>query len=66
MKPEWKIKVLKSDRNEVRYHAHSGFLTVLYKNGAGLQTLYEWAKSQPPGVLLAVSEEYHKQKAAGA
>ena len=31
----WKIRVLKSDRNECRYHAHSGLLTVLYKNREG-------------------------------
>lgn len=57
----WKIRVLKSDRNECRYHAHSGLLTVLYKNREGLETLYEWAKKQPKEVLIAVSAEYHKK-----
>ena len=62
----WKIRVLKSDRNECRYHAHSGLLTVLYKNREGLETLYEWAKTQPKEVLLAVSAEYHKKRLQGA
>ena len=62
----WKIRVLKSDRNECRYHAHSGLLTVLYKNREGLETLYNWAKTQPKEVLLAVSAEYHKKRLQGA
>lgn len=62
----WKIRVLKSDRNECRYHAHSGLLTVLYKNREGLETLYDWAKTQPKEVLLAVSAEYHKKRLQGA
>lgn len=62
----WKIRVLKSDRNECRYHAHSGLLTVLYKNREGLETLYQWAKTQPKEVLLAVSAEYHKKRLQGA
>lgn len=59
---KWKIKVLKSDRNEVRYHAHSGMLTVLYKSRSGLTAMYNWAKTQPKEVLLAVSDEYHKRR----
>jgi hypothetical protein len=67
LNPEnWKIRVLKSDRNECRYHAHSGLLTVLYKNREGLETLYDWAKTQPKEVLLAVSAEYHKKRLQGA
>ena len=67
LNPEnWKIKVLKSDRNETRYHAHSGLLTILYKNKAGLTAMYEWAKTQPKEVLLAVSDEYHKKRMEGA
>lgn len=62
----WKIRVLKSDRNECRYHAHSGLLTILYKNPEGLETLYNWAKTQPKEVLLAVSAEYHKKRLQGA
>ena len=63
---EWKIKVLHSDRNECRYHAHTGFITILYKNREGLTVMYEWAKSQPKEVLLAVSDEYHRLKREGA
>ena len=67
LNPEnWKIKVLKSDRNEIRYHAHSGLLTILYKNRAGLVAMYEWAKTQSKEVLLAVSDEYHKKRMEGA
>ncbi len=62
---EWKIKVLHSDRNECRYHAYTGLLTVLYKNREGLEILYKWAKSQPKEVLLAVSAEYHKRRREG-
>ncbi len=62
----WKIRVLKSDRNEIRYHAHSGLLTVLYKNREGLETMYQWAKSQPKEILLAICDEYHKRRMQGA
>lgn len=63
-KQVWKIKILRSDRNETRFHAHTGLLTILYKNRSGLQTMYEWAKTQPKEVLLAVSDEYHKRRIA--
>lgn len=67
LNPEnWKIRVLRSDRNEVRYHVFSGLLTVLYKNKAGLTAMYEWAKTQRKEVLIAVSEEYHKKRMEGA
>ena len=59
---EWKILVLHSDRNECRYHIHSGTLTLLYKNKTGLDLLYQWAKTHDKAVLLAVSEQYHKQR----
>ena len=64
---EWKIRVLHSDRNETRYHAHSGLLTILYKNKEGLSVMYEWAKANlKKEALLAVSDEYHKRRREGA
>ena len=38
------IKVIKSDRNEVRYHIHSETVTVLYKSRKGLAHGWEVAK----------------------
>ncbi len=61
-----KIKVLRSDRNEVRMHVHSGTLTVLYRNSAGLKQAYAWAKMHSQEVLDAVCEEYHRLKREGA
>ena len=43
MKEKKIIKVLKTDRNEVRYHVHSDSVTVLYKNQKGLAAGYEVA-----------------------
>ncbi len=41
---EKEIKVLKSDRNEVRYHIHSKTVTLLYKNRKGLAAGWEVAR----------------------
>lgn len=62
----WKIRVLKSDRNEVRYHVFSGLLTVLYKDKAGLDLMYQWAKTHSRAALLAICDEYHKRRLQGA
>lgn len=43
-----KIKVIKTDRNEVRYHVHSDSVTVLYKNQKGLAAAYEVARRIMP------------------
>ena len=39
-----KIKVIKTDRNEVRYHVHSGIVTVMYKNRKGLAAGWDVAR----------------------
>lgn len=39
-----KIKVIKTDRNEVRYHIHSDTITVMYKSRKGLEHGWEVAK----------------------
>lgn len=62
----WKIKVLKSDRNEVRFHPYSALLTVLYKDRPGLDLMYQWAKTHSKAALLAIRDEYHKRKIMGA
>lgn len=62
----WRIKVLRSDRNEVRYHVFSGLLTVLYKDRPGLDLMYQWAKTHNKAALLAIRDEYHKRKIQGA
>ena len=58
----WKILILHSDRNEVRFHIHSGTLTLLYKNKSGLELLYEWAKSHNKTALMSISDEYRKRR----
>ena len=62
----WKIKVLKSDRNEIRFHVFSALLTVLYKDKPGLELAYQWAKTHNKAALLAIRDEYHKRKLEGA
>ena len=47
-------------------HVHSGTLTVLYRNSAGLKQAYAWAKMHSQEVLDAVCEEYHRLKREGA
>lgn len=45
MKPkDLEIKVIKTDRNEVRYHIHSETITVMYKSRKGLSHGWEVAK----------------------
>ena len=41
---EKEIKVLKSDRNEVRFHIHSNTVTVLYKSCKGLAAGWDVAR----------------------
>ncbi len=43
------IKVIKSDRNEVRYHIHSETITVMYKSRKGLAHGWEVAKQMVAG-----------------
>lgn len=38
------IKVIKTDRNEVRYHCHSDTITVMYKSRQGLEHGWKLAK----------------------
>lgn len=51
------IKVIKSDRNEVRYHIHSETVTVLYKSRKGLAHGWEIAKR----ILLKGGVQYGSQ-----
>ncbi len=39
-----RIKVLKTDRNEVRFHVHSDTITVMYKSRSGLENGWNMAK----------------------
>ncbi len=39
-----RIRVIRNDRNEVRYHCHSGLITVMYKNKKGLERGWKLAK----------------------
>lgn len=41
-----KIKVLKSDRNEIRYHVSTGTITVLYRHKLLLDRAWEMLKNQ--------------------
>ena len=63
---KWKIKVLRSDRNEIRFHTSTGTLTVLYKNEAGLKMGYSWANTHCKDACMCVAEEYRRLKLQGA
>lgn len=40
----WKMRVLKSNRNEIRVHVCTSLVTIFYKNRAGLEAGYQFAK----------------------
>ena len=63
---KWKIKVLKSDRNEIRFHTSTGTITVLYRNKAGLKMGYAWANTHCEAACMCVAEEYRRLKLQGA
>ena len=62
----WKLKILKTDRNEVRTHIITGTITVLYKDKAGLELAYRWAKQFSKSAMLSIADEYRKLKTQGA
>lgn len=62
----WKLKILKTDRNEVRTHIITGTITVLYKDKAGLELAYRWAKQFSKSAMLKIADEYRKLKIKGA
>ncbi len=63
----WKLKVLKTDRNEVRTHITTGLVSVFYKDREGLKVAYEWAKKNlTRDVALGIVAEYRKLRMQGA
>ena len=63
----WKLKVIKTDRNEVRVHVATSLVSVFYKNSAGLKAGYEFAKKNlTKNVAISIMNEYRKLKIQGA
>lgn len=62
----WKLRVLKTDRNEVRVHVATSLVSVFYKNAAGLKAGYEFAKKNlTKEVALSIKNEYRKLRMQG-
>ncbi len=63
----WKLKVIKTDRNEVRVHVATSLVSVFYKNSAGLKAGYAFAKANlTKQVATSIMDEYRKLKIQGA
>ena len=60
----WKLKILKTDRNEVRTHIITGTITVLYKDKAGLDLVIVSKDAKPPvcKILDYGKYKYEQQK----
>ena len=63
----WKLKVLKTDRNEVRLHVSTALVSIFYKDAAGLKSAYNWVKANVgKAVAFGIKEEYRRLKKQGA
>ena len=63
----WKLKILKTDRNETRLHTSTGLVSIFYKDSEGLKTAYRWAKKNlTKEVALGIVAEYKRMKMQGA
>lgn len=63
---KWKLRVLKTDRNEVRLHVATSLVSVFYKNAAGLKAGYEFAKKNlTKEVAISIKNEYRKLRMQG-
>lgn len=63
----WKLKVLKTDRNEIRLHVSTALVSIFYKDAAGLKSAYNWVKiNVGKSVAFGIKEEYKKFKMQGA
>ncbi len=63
----WKMRIIKTDRNEIRVHISTSLVSVFYKNAAGLKAGYEFAKKNlTKDVALAIKDKYRKLRMQGA
>lgn len=63
----WKLKILKTDRNEIRAHITTGLISVFYKDKEGLDVAYRFAKRNlTKEVALGFVDEYKKLRIQGA
>ena len=64
---KWKMRVIKTDRNEVRVHISTSLVSVFYKNSAGLKAGYEFAKKNlTKEVAQSIKAKYRKLRMQGA
>lgn len=63
---KWKMRIIKTDRNEVRLHVATSLVSVFYKNAAGLKAGYEFAKKNlTKEVAISIKNEYRKLRLQG-
>lgn len=64
---KWSLRVLKSNRNEIRVHVCTSLITVFYKNNAGLRAGYQFAKRHlGRDVAISVMNDYKTLLMQGA
>lgn len=64
---KWKMRIIKTDRNETRIHTSTGLISIFYKNQEGLQVAYQFAKANlTERVANTIKEAYRKAKLQGA
>lgn len=63
----WKMRIIRTDRNEIRVHTSTSLVSIFYKNAAGLKVAYEFAKKNlTKDVALAIKDKYRKLRMQGA
>lgn len=62
----WKLRVLRTDRNEVRVHISTALVSVFYKDREGLEVAYQFAKRNlTKEVAISIMNEYRKLRMQG-
>ena len=63
----WKLKILKTDRNEIRLHVTTALVSIFYRDAAGLKSAYNWVKANVgKSVAFGIKDEYRRLKNQGA
>lgn len=63
----WKLKIIRTDRNEIRAHITTGLISVFYRDREGLDIAYRFAKRNlTKEVALGLADEYKKLRIQGA
>lgn len=64
---KWKMRIIKTDRNETRIHTSTGLISIFYKNQEGLKVAYQFAKANlTERVANTIKDAYKKAKLQGA